>query len=432
MNKIAQIIAISLFFFYSCQENKLPKPIVQSDDLQVFFEADNKKMLQSTAEDLEFWQKKFQKDKGQYAYLLKIAETYSKLFEISGNDKYLLEEGTILDQVHNDYGIKEASLYRALAQNAMNQHAFHKAIAYAQQAKGLKEKEHITDLLLNDLYGEIGQTTTALQILSSYKRKNSFAYLIRKSKALDGEGNLNGAIEYMDQAAKIAKENKDNTNLTWTFNMLGDYHGHAGKFQRAYQYFLKALQINPLDAFAAQKIISILIDVDQNYALAKQMLDHLKQIDQSPLLQITEATLAKAQGENDLHREILNQFVDQIDSSPVKEMYRSYLFYVLNDELDKPGKALPLALEEINMRPTPESYDLQMWALFNQGKIEEANQIAKSQVIGKSEEPIVLYHLYELYQVLGNTQKATDIKSMLTQANLELGHEVMNTLFGTT
>lgn len=431
MNKIAQIIIVGLFFFFSCQENKLEKMIVQEADLQMFFKANNTGIINQIKDDITFWEARFEKDERQYPYLLKIAANYSELFEISGNDQYLLKEGTLLNQILEEYQLQEAGLFRRLAQNAMNRHAFEEAIEFALQAKKLKEKEYITDLLLFDLHSELGNAQLANKFLDTYPRKNTFAYLVRKSKALDGEGDLIRAIDYMDRAAKAAKDSKDSISLAWTFNMLGDYHGHWGKFQKAYHYFQRALQINPLDAFATQKIISILINVDQNYPLAQQMLNRLKQSNQSPLLLALEAELEKAKGYPERSKQLMKDFVMSAEQAPFQDMYRTYLFYAYNDDLNNPEKALSLALEEIHQRPTPESYDLQMWSLLNQDRLQEAQAIAGTFVIDQSEEPIVLYHLYQLHKAMGDHKKANLYKEKLSKADLELGRPIMIELFDT-
>lgn len=430
MHKPIAFFAAVVFLLLAYCKTDDNTSIVKVADLEAFFAATNTPLIEKNREELAFWQKKYEASPKQHPYLMRMAGIYGQLFHATGDESFLLKADSVLNIVYEHLGVQSATVLRALAHNHMNLHQFDQALLFAEKAKTLKAQEVITDLLLYDLYSETGREEKAIPVLQKYPQKQNFAYLVRQAKQLDNEGELAAAVAQMERASRAAAANKDAASLAWSFNMLGDFQGHAGNFAESYSYFKRALTINPLDAFAAQKIISILINVDQNIDLADRMLKKLMQNNQSLSLHLLAAEIADDRGEEQLKREYMQHFIDKVADSPFRIMYRSHLFYLYNDELDRTEKARELALEEVQLRPTTGSYDLLMWSALKANKIEEAQFIATQFLIGASEEPIVLYHLHELFKKTGAKKEATKIKKELASADLELGRDIMEELFG--
>ena len=82
---------------------------------------------------------------------------------------------------------------------------------------------------------------------------------------------------------------------------------------------------------------------------------------------------------------------------------------------------LPLPLEEIANRPTPQSYDLLAWAYYQQKNFNDALSVATRQVENQTFEPEAFYHLGMIYQANGNNEKASYYLNEALASEFELG-----------
>jgi hypothetical protein len=102
-------------------------------------------------------------------------------------------------------------------------------------------------------------------------------------------------------------------------------------------------------------------------------------------------------------------------------MYNKYNTLIYADEKANTAKALQLAKVEVDHRPTPDSYNLLAWSYLNMGQHKKALEIAKANVVGKSFEPTVQYHLAMIYKANNEIEKVATIKEDLLSSIYELG-----------
>jgi hypothetical protein len=99
-------------------------------------------------------------------------------------------------------------------------------------------------------------------------------------------------------------------------------------------------------------------------------------------------------------------------------MYRIPNFELLLESEQKED-AIALALAEVQERPTPETYDLLAWVYYQNGRIEEAQDIARQYVWQKTFEPVALTHLQKIFPQDEEIQSFT--KEELAGTEFELG-----------
>ena len=224
------------------------------------------------------------------------------------------------------------------------------------------------------------------------------------------------------EKAKIEAEKYDNKHLKiWTNTNLGDYNGHAGNIKEAYNYYLKTLAIDPNNSYALKGIAWITFSHEKNTDEALRIINQITKKHNSPDFYLLKAQIAEYKNDKEQKESNLNAYFNSIDNKKYGAMYNKYNILLFAEEPNSLSKSLSIAEEEVEHRPTPDSYDLLAWTYLKMGNKEKALEIAKKHVEGKSFEPKLNYHLAEIYKANNELDKIVPIKKDLMNSLFELG-----------
>ncbi|AOW19823.1 tetratricopeptide repeat protein [Urechidicola croceus] len=416
--KICSYLSI-LIMIVSC--NTSTKSITNSEDYNKYLVNTTNKNYQLASSEFEFWTKKFKENPTQFPYLSKIASANSQLFNSTGKIEYLKEAENNLKLVNTRTGYKNSRSLRSLARNYISQHKFKAALDLLKKAEINGENLKDTHKMLFDTYLELGEYDNAFNYLSRIKNTNDFDYLIRLAKWSDHEGKLESAILYMEKAAKIAERSKNNYLMQWSYTNLADFYGHAGRIEDSYNYYLKTLNLNPNDAYAKKGIAWIVFSKERNPQEATRILNAITQKYNTPDYYLLKSEIAEYLGNSLEKEENLNFYFKLIEDTRYGDMYNAYNVLLFSKNPLKINRALEISQREIKNRPTPLSYDLLAWSYLNNGENKKALEVATKNVVGETSEPIVLYHIAEIYKANGLTEKAKNLKVELLESIYELG-----------
>jgi tetratricopeptide (TPR) repeat protein len=374
-------------------------------------------------DDISFWQARLTRLPQDEASKIKLAGLHSTLFRKTGSIAELDYSDSIYNQLLNT-ATSKAGIYLALAQNSITRHEFRQARILAEAALKEGGRKAASMLVITDVSLELGDLPQAVGTLKQFTNKNSFAHRIRQVKVKDQQGDLDSAIIIMEQALDRVRGNKD--LYCWSLSNLADMYGHAGRVEDAYQAYLAVLKKDPAYDYALKGIAWIALSHDQNYGEAKRIITALASRKRMPEAHLMLAEIAGLENNELEKRNQLTQFVTLADKPGYKTMYAKYLATIYADDLAMPEASLHIAKEEVQNRPTPQSYDLMAWALHRLKKHESALLVAKQYVENKTFEPDAAYHLGMIY--LANNQSA-EAKKHLTAAlesSFELGPVVIH------
>ncbi|EGV44282.2 tetratricopeptide repeat protein [Bizionia argentinensis JUB59] len=403
----------------SC-ENQTEK-ITKQSEYNTYLEIVENEALQKAEEDLLFWENKLEKEPSQYPYLAKIAASNSQLFTISGNISNLIVAETNLKALNERTHYNNTGYLRSLARNYISQHRFREAKDLLLKAKENGENIEATYKMLFDVELELGDVTAAKTYLENIKDLSSFDYLIRLSKWSDHQGNLDAAIKYMEKATAIAESSNINTYKEWAYTNLADFYGHAGKIEQSYNYYLKALALNPNDAYAKKGIAWIVYSYERNPEEAMRILNSLTQGYHVPDLYLLKAEIADFMQNKQLNINNIDTYLALVSDTNYGDMYNAYNIELFLDSTSQMNKALALANREIQNRPTAQSYDLLAWSYYKKGNVKKALSIMEEFVVGNTFEPLATYHLAIVYKANGLNDKANALKPELKSSIYELG-----------
>lgn len=408
------LIGIALF---SCKQNER---ITNPEDYNAYLEESTDSIVQKTQNETEFWNKRIKVDSSQIIELNKSAAAYARIFQTEADILYLKKaEQNILKAVEKAAIAKDGYL-RALAQNYITQHRFKEAMAAVDSAEATGGEKKATNFLKYDVAMELGQYEKAKQVLDQEADFSDFNYLIRLAKYQDYNGNLDATIQHMENAQVIAEKSNQDGLKMWTYTNLGDYYGHAGRIIESYQSYLRALAIEPSNAYAKKGIAWIVYSYENDPEEALRIIASIEKSSKSPDYDLLKAEIYESMGDEEKSKELTDSFLKKVSNPLYGDMYGAYLvdIYASRNEADK---AIKIAEKEVANRPTPASYDLLAHAYLANGDAQKALKIAEEKVIGKTYEPKATYHTALIYKELNMIEELSPLKEELLDTAYEMG-----------
>lgn len=393
--------------------------VTNSDDYSKYLsEKADKSALIANAQQ---WTDKLNKNPNQYPYLGKRAAAYTTVFDATGDIDYLIKAEKDLKQAVEITKGKTTSYLKSLASNYISQHRFKEALKLLKQAEENGDKLNGTQKMLFDVHLELGNYLAAESYLKDIKNMSDFDYLIRLAKWEDHKGNLEGAITNMEKAKAIAEASNLKGMKQWSYTNLADFYGHAGEIEKSYSLYLKALALDPTDAYAKKGIAWITFSYENNPIIAQNIIDSVKTYYTAPDYELLIAEIAEYNEDESAKNDAIGRYNDMVRDKNYGDMYNAYNVIMYTDEMLLPERAIEVAELEVKNRPTPQSYDLLAWSYFKKGNIEKANAIIEKHVEGQTLEPTVLYHIAEIYKAVGKTDQVSELKNELVASLYELG-----------
>ena len=408
-----------LLAFSGCGKN--PGQVTQSEDYEQYLKVDAEIAVEKLLKDHDFWKEKLDKNPDQFPYLVQLASSQARLFEVTGEIAYLSKAEKNLITANESTKYHSAGYLRSLARNYISQHRFQEALELLKNAEKTGEKINSTQKMLFDVHMELGNYETAEAILEKIEDRTDFDYLLRYAKWSDHQGDLGTAITYMEKATEKAELSGKKNLMEWSYTNLADFYGHNGELEKSYSHYLMALQLDPYNAYAKKGIAWIVYSHEKNPEEALRILNSVTKQHKSPDYYLLKSEIAGYQNNMSEKRQNLDSFMAAISIEDYGVMYNSDNAKVLAEEFSAADKALALAQEEIQSRPTPQSYDLLAWSYYNKGDYQKALKIAENHVLNKTYEPEALFHIAKIYKAAGMNKKAKNLKAELLESAYELG-----------
>ena len=414
------IIALLFPFLQTCS-NTPEKKVTSNTDYEKYLELSENKNYIIAKQSSEFWLEKLEDNPSGHIYMVKAASAYGHMFSASGNIEYLKLSEEELLKANERTKFKNPGYLKSLAHNYISQHRFLEALRLLENAENFQEGIDGTRKMLFDVHLELGNYNLAKTYLDKIENFSDFDYLIRVSKWNDHKGNLDGAIKYMEKALTRAESRNLKELKQWSYTNIADFYGHAGEIEKSYQHFLKALELDPNDAYSKKGIAWIVYSHEKNPEEALRILNTVTENYQAPDYHLLKAEIAEYQGNEDAIKKEMELYHDAVNNEAYGDMYNKYNVLIYADDNQRANEAIRIAKIEVENRPTPQSYDLLAWAHLKNGNLEEAMEIAETKVVDKTFEPEVLYHLAEIYKANGKIKKIEPLKKELLASIYELG-----------
>lgn len=408
---------ILVLFLSSCQTDS-DNQITDKKDYDKYLVSNPPK---TSSKYFDLWNSKIKPDSSQLMSFGIVGGEYNRYFQNTGDIKYLKKAEKVLQKAADIANVSRAGMYRALARNYISQHRFREAKQWADSANAIGSGLNQTQGLMFDVQMELGNYDTAEKYLDSLKNMDDFGYLIRLAKWNDYSGDLDTTIRFMEKAKEKAENSKNTGLMLWSYTNLADYYGHAGRINESYDHFLKALRIDPENAYAKKGIAWIVFSYEKKPEEAMRILDSVTKYYKSPAYFLLKSEIAEYMGDDMKSVANLDKYFKLVKDSAYGDMYNAYNISLYLNETEQYYKALELSETEVANRPTPESYSFLAYSYLKMGNKQKARDIVEEHIVGKSFEPAVLLRTAEIYKATGATDRVKQLKDELLGAVYELG-----------
>ena len=419
ITKNVWFVFIVFIVFSSCKTDSNGTITNQKDYLS-FLDSDrpNKSQIEAK-ENFDFWNEKLTKAPNQFPYLSKLASSQNSLFGSTGNIENLKNAETYLVQLNEKTNYSKPSHLQALARNYISQHSFQEALELLLKAENIGDNLQASQKMLFDVYLELGDSEKAGAYLEKFKNFSDFDYLLRLAKWSDHNSDLDAAIKYMEKATAIAESSILKSAKIWSYTNLADFYGHSGQIDKAYNFYLKSLELDSDNSYAKKGIAWIVFSHEKNTKEAKSIINKILETHNAPDYYLLLAEIAEYEGNEKEKNKALDSYWQAINKSGYGDMYNVYSAKLYLDS--NPEKALEIAKREVENRPTAMSYSLYAHSLLSIGQKEEALKILETHVIGHTTEPDALLTAAYIYKANDLNEKVKPIKKDLLDSSFEIG-----------
>ncbi len=313
--KFSLILLLSLCIL-SCSTT-----ITNPQDYEQSLNAQTNEAVKNAALRLNFWNTKIKTDSMQLASLPYAAEAYGSLFQNTADIQYLKAAEKTLKRAADIAAIGKSGHLEALAANYIKQHRFQEALSALEQAYIIGGKTKSTTFMLFDVHMELGHYREAQTYLDLTSDFTDFNYLTRLAKWKDYVGDLDATIHYMEEARNIAEGSNKKDIRMWVYTNLADYYGHAGRLQDSYNHYLKALQLDPTNAYAKKGIAWIAYSHEANATEALRILNSIPAEYYSPDYFLLKAEIAEFMNDEGTKKEQLALYASAVSNPDYGSMY---------------------------------------------------------------------------------------------------------------
>ncbi len=320
-----------------------------------------------------------------------------------------------LDLNNADFSADAA--YSTMAEVCMGEHRFSDAITYAQKALALGSGDLSSFAIVGDANADMGEYERAAVAYSrldisgesASEPRNVYVRDSRTSYLKFVSGDTAGAIRLMQSAVAAGTEARlPAENLAWLYYELGEYEFQAGDVAAANHAYLAALNIHPGD-YRALAGLGKLRGNQGRYAEAIKLYQGAIAVVPMPIyvaelgdLYTKAGNPAEARKQYQLVQYIgllghINQVLHNRDLA---------LFYADHDM--KLDEALALAHKEFEVRHDIYTWDALAWALYKNGKYQEASDAIENALRPGARDALLFFHAGMIAKQLGQNALAKE------------------------
>lgn len=372
-------------------------------------------IARANTDEMHFWESRIKPALPGYVDESRYAGGLAMDFRFFGQIDSLTKADSILLKVDKDFNHRETSADLGLMVHRLTEHRFMQADSLLVRAKllGLRPQESLNSSF--DVDFELGRYTSAQIALNSLRSPDDYGYFFRRSKMDHLKGSLDSAIQDMLRATDLAAGNAYLKGVALA--NAGDLYIHSGDLPAAGKAYMECLALNSADFHSLMGLGWIALVHDHNDSLAGKIFQFAATKSGLPdpffkLAQMTDSSVA---------RQSALSFAHRAADSRYGRMYNKYLIQLYTGILHDPAGAEAMAKDELNNRATPQTYAWYAWALFANGKKQDAYAVFEQHVSGQPLEGLELYWMGKLMKGLDKGYNAQAFFKAAYETRYDLG-----------
>ena len=363
-------------------------------------------ILAQNQSELLFWRSRINPSLPGYVNESRYAGSLALAFRLTGEIDSLKKADSILYSVDSNFRHHEASVMLALVSHCITGHRFREADSILQKAKQLGLRPYESHISSFDVAFERGNYFQARAELNTIASPGDYGDRFRRSKLEHLDGRLDSAISCMEQAVRLGGTNEFLSGTALA--NAGDLYLHAEDAARARDAYLACIRRNSADYHSWMGLGWIALVHDRNYPLADSIFLFVRSKNPLPDAVFRMEQSAAMRGDSALQSRYARSFAAQAERPVYGRMYRKYLIQLYTGILRDPAAAERMAGDELGNRATPQTYAWYCWALFANGKKDQAYALYQQKVSGQPLEALELYWMGRMMEGLGKNYNAQE------------------------
>ena len=394
------VIAVSALFLFGLQ----PGPI----------------WAEVTAQDrtISLYQRMLQRNPGDARAYYRLGDAYIQKARESGDVTYFnLAEGALRKTL--GLAPQHSGAMRHLAFVLYSRHEFEQAAVEAKKAIELDPQDSHAYGILGDAYLEVGKYEQAEGVYQKMIQLRGDLYSYGRLSGLKSlRGDSEGAVKDLERAIESGKaKSHPKESIAWAQWQLASEHFACGDVKAAEVRYLEALRTYP-DYYRALAGLAQVRAAQQRYPEAIEL--YRKAIAMIPLPEYA-AALGDAYTKVGRPEEAKKQYdlVEYIGylNTLNKVLYNRELAYFYADHDIKLLESLELAKKELEARHDIYAYDLLAWALYKNGRLQEARDAMRKALALGTKDARLFFHAGMIERGLGNAADASTYLQLALSTN---------------
>jgi hypothetical protein len=367
--------------------------------------------IKSNDAELLFWKNRINPHNPGIVNELKYAATLMRRFHYTGDIQDVETADSILRKTDTLFKYREAAPNLSLVSHYLLQHRFNEASTTLQKARTIGLKKYDLYAVSFDVDLETGNYLEANSNLYSIRAENDYGYNFRQSKWQHYKGNMDSAISAMNKAIELS--GNDVSLRQAALSNTADLYLHNGELEKANQLYMQSIKLSAADLHSMMGIGWIALVHDKNIATAEKIFQFVQTKTLSPDALFKMIQVEAAKHDSIKARRLANEFVHKVNNSLYGNMYNKYLIDLYTGILNDPAKAEQVAVKELNNRNTPQCYAWYVYALYKNGKPDQAFKLYQQYVAGK---PLESLESYWIGKMMLGIKKGYNAKNYLEEA----------------
>lgn len=283
--------------------------------------------------------------------------------------------------------------------DALDGHDFRVAARQVKRLLARDPHDRWANMVLSDALVELGDVDGAAAALQEVlDRKPTGAAYLRAGYLLHLQGDTAAAIETFRWACEALPQ-ADRASRAWAHTELGHLHWHQGRLDAAAAEYGRALVLDPRLGEARVGVARVAAACGDPWTAVHE----LERAARSPEHLGELALLQAGLGWREEAAESLARAERLLEDDPL--WARSMALCLADNALD-PERAVALAREEVERRPSAHSHDALAWALARAGRGDEALRHARRALATGVQEPLMLFHAGMAARAAGEAAQA--------------------------
>jgi hypothetical protein len=398
---IYSLLAVSVLT--SCNRNSKIVDKTYVDSLESHYSLPQQ--VQNNEADLKFWKMRINPARPGYVSEGKYASALITRFHEFGDIRDIKEAESVYKKINKAYNNTLPGPFVALTSSAMLQHRFAQADTLLQKAKKLGIDGFTSNTISFDVNFELGKYSEARYYLNRLRSDKDYSYYFRRSKYDHLNGAIDSAAGSMMKASLLAKNSLYLKGIA--LSNAADLYVHAGDLKKAAGLYKECIRLNGIDFHSMMGLGWIALVQDRNDTLAEKLYKFVQTKNKLPDALFKLYQMAQVRHDRALEKKYAEEFVARATDTIYGRMYNKYVIEIYTGVLQQPEKAERLAKDELNNRMTPQTCAWYAYALFKNGKKDEAYKIFKEDISGRPLEGLELYYMGVVMKGLGKGYNAS-------------------------